>query len=730
MWRQVHRWPAVVFGLLLIFLSFTGSILAIDPVLRRFDRHVLPLGDVTVGDVLRLSAVKTPNFAIDRIRVDYSGRVMLRGADGGGSRDVPINLETGRLGRVDRASPLMDLVRRLHSTLNIGPTARLVTLAGSATMLVLLVSGAVLLTRRLGGLRKTLLTGRIRGRGADKWHTVLGRLMVLPLFVTVFSGTWMALTTQGVIPAAGSLAAMETKVEPAAEAMMVAARDLAVFDQFKLADLTELTFPIASDWWDVYTIRLGRDLTYIDRYTGDILGTASVPFWTQALDLFTVLHTGQGASVWGAVAGLAALSVPFFTVTGLLVWLRRRHPHVQGMVRAGVADVVILVGSETGTTWGFAAHLAERLHAKSLSVFLGAMNSTYVLKPDARLLILAATYGDGAPPVGAAQFLTRLPFYKGGNTFAVLGFGDKSFPAYCAFADACDAALRATGRRAILDIADVNKRSGQAFATWGRSLGPAIGLPDLLLDYTPPRPATRKLLLIDRQDFGAKTAAPAAILRFQASGKRLRLPRFQAGDLMAILPPDDPVARLYSLASSSREGFVDLCIAQVEGGICSTHLLGLALGATVDAYVQPNPDFRPATKKPTIMIGAGTGIAPFMGMIRGNSKRHPMDLFFGLRHPDSDFYWQGAISDWQANGALSAFYPAFSRHDGQTYVQDRLRETAPSVAARLRAGGTVMVCGSVRMAQAVAHEIETIARSLGTSVAELKASGRYLEDVY
>ncbi len=554
--------------------------------------------------------------------------------------------------------------------------------------------------------------------------------MILPLFVTVFSGCWMAFATQGVLPAPAGPPPPETLMQPAADAVEVSALDLAVFDAFKLADLTELTFPIAADWWDVYTLRLGGDLTYIDRSTGAILGRASVPMWTRALDLFTLLHTGQGASVWGAVAGLAALSVPFFTITGLLIWLRRRHPHPRGMVRAGLADVVILVGSETGTTWGFGAHLADRLQRQGRAVFLGAMNSTYALRPDATLLILAATYGDGAPPIGAAQFLTRLPGYTGAGQFAVLGFGDKSFPHYCSFAMECATALSVTGRAPILAMADINRRSGQSFATWGRSLGPALGLPDLVLDYTPPRPRTRKLELVERQDFGATTDAPAAILRFRAPGKWARLPRFQAGDLMAILPPADPVARLYSLASSSREGFVDLCIARVEGGICSNHLLALRPGDRIDAYVEPNPDFRPARRRPTIMIGAGTGIAPFAGMIRANAKRRPMDLFFGLRHPDSDFYWQNAITDWQTNGALTAFYPAFSRHQGRTYVQDRLRETAPSVAERLRAGGTVMVCGSVRMAHAVADEIETIARSLGTSVAELKATGRYLEDVY
>lgn len=723
MWRKAHRWPALGLGLLLIFLSITGAILAIDPVLRRFDRHVQPLGELTVGDVLRLSADKSPNFAIDRLPIDYSGRVMLRGTDGGGSREVAIDLQTGRLGRVDKPTPLMDLVRRLHATLNIGPAARPLTLIAALAMLVLMTSGVALLKRRLGSWRAVLVPGKIRGRGVDKWHSVLGRLLILPLFVTVFSGIWMALTTQGYLPAKGRLTPPETAVQ----ADPVQATDLTVFDQYRLAELTELSWPIGADWWDAYALRTGGQIAYIDRVDGTVLQIAPVAIWTRALDLFTLLHTGQGAAIWGALAGLAALSVPFFTVTGALIWLRRRHRVLRGMVRVGLADIVILVGSETGTTWGFAAHLAQQLRDQGQAVHLGGMNSTYALRDGANLLVLAATYGCGAPPVGAAQFLTRLPGYTGAAHFAVLGFGDKSFPAYCAFAHDCQAALAASGRVSLMAMADVNRRSSQSFATWGRAIGPVLGLPALVLDHTPPRPRTRALVLAEREDFGVLTDAPAAILRFRAAGRRL--PRFAAGDLMAILPPADPVARLYSLASASREGFVDLCVAKVAGGICSSFLLDLQPGDKIDAYVEANPDFRPARKKPTIMIGAGTGIAPFAGMIRVN-RRTSMDLFFGLRHPQADFYWQDAIAEWQETGALSAFYPAFSRHEGRSYVQDRLRETAPSVAARLRAGGTVMVCGSVRMAHAVADEIDTIARSLGTSVAKLKSEGRYLEDVY
>lgn len=723
MWRRLHRWPAITVGLLLVFLSVTGSILAIEPVLARFDRHVADPGDMTVGNLLRVAAKANPYFAIDRIRVDGAGRVLLRGADSGGSREVPVNLVNGRLARVAQQSDFMELVRSLHRNLALGPMGRPVTLAGVLTMLTLLVTGLWLLQRRLGGWQALFLP--LRGHGLDKWHSMLGRLLILPLFVTVISGTWLSLVSNGALPSGAE--AIPTGPETKREAEPVPAMALSVWDSYRLADLTELTFPIQSDWWDVYRLRQGGTYDFIDRQNGALLTTEPVPYWMRAMDLFVLLHTGDGAAPWAAVAGLISLSVPFFTVTGIVIWWRRRVPRARGTVRAAQADICILVGSETGTTWGFAVHLAERLADTGRKVHLAGMNARPVLHPDAALLVLAATYGDGAAPANAKAFISDLPSLAGASTFAVLAFGDKSFPAYCAFAETCQTALSASGRLSLLPMGDVNRRSAQAFATWGRALGTALDLPGLVLDYTPPRPATRGLVLERREDFGNATGSPAAILRFRP--ERRRLLRFAAGDLLAVLPPADPVARLYSLASASREGFVDLCVARVDGGICSNFLLDLEPGDRIDAYVEPNPDFRPARRAPTVMIGAGTGIAPFAGMIRGN-RRNPMDLFFGLRHPEADFYWREDLERWRGEGRLDGLHPAFSRHGTQEYVQDRLRQTADAVAERLRSGGTVMVCGSVRMARAVAVEIDHIAATLGLSVAELRARGRYLEDIY
>lgn len=724
MLRQLHRWPGVILSLLLVFMAITGAILSVDPILKRFDRNVHTLEGLSVADVLNLSARKNPYFEIDSIRIDYSGRVLLRGADAAGSREVSFNPHNGRLARKDRTNQFMDWVNRLHRNLAMGPNGRPVTLIGVLSMLLLMVSGVILLARRLGGFDR--IFNQVKGRGIDKWHSVIGRLLVIPLFVIVLSSTWMSLVSNGIMPS--GVDDMPTYPETIIEADPVAAAELAIFKTVKLSDLTELSFPIWSDWWDVYVLRQGSTLTFIDRQSGEVLSQSPVPFLTQVLDLFTLLHTGQGASTWGAIAGLIVLSVPFFAVTGVIFWLRRRHPRARGMVSSNKAEIVILVGSETGTTWGFAVHLAHQLVDAGKTVYLGSMNTTLRMSEEATLLLLAATYGDGTPPSSAVKFLQKLPDYQGGRDFAVLGFGDKAFPAYCAFAIDCQKALVASGRHSLLSMCDINRRSAQAFTAWGHDVASVLGLHDLMLNYTPPRPRTRQLELVEREDFIGYDGVCSSILRFRAPKNR-RLAKFKAGDLLGIIPPQDPVARLYSLASSKCEGMVELCVVSVESGICSNYLLGLAVGEAIDTYVEYNPSFRPARRAPTIMIGAGTGIAPFAGMIRRN-RNQPMELFFGLRHPDCDFYYRDAIKEWLNDGRLSGFHCAYSRHDDHVYVQDRLRSASDIVAQHLHQGATVMVCGSSRMARAVAQEIDTISTSIGLSLEELRLDGRYLEDIY
>ncbi len=515
----------------------------------------------------------------------------------------------------------------------------------------------------------------------------------------------------------------------------------------KVADLKSLSLADPADPADTHVIRTAQGTGHVDQGTGVMLTFAPLSARERLSGLMEMLHTGRGAAVLGLVLGLAALGVPLLAGTGLVLWLaaRRARPRIHGNAPAGRADTVLLVGSEGGTTWGFAATLHRALTEAGRKVHVAPMAGFDPARhPQVqRFIVLAATYGEGAPPAGAGDFLARLARMKQPPRvpLAVLGFGDRSFPAYCAFAEAVAQAAAARGWAEFLPLDTVDRQSAQDFARWGRDLGAAMGI-DLELAHQPATPATVALRLISRRDYGQAVQAPTAILRLALpqAGLRARLAglltgqgftRFRPGDLLGILPEGSPVARFYSLASGARDGFVEIVVRKLPGGLCSGQLMDLAPGDTVRAFVRPNLAFRAGRgHEPLILIGAGTGIGPLAGFIRANRRRRPVHLFFGLRHPDSDFLYREELRDWLGDGRMARLATAHSRGARPHYVQDALRHDAAEVARLIRQGARVMVCGGREMAADVRAALADILAPAGLTPALLKAEGRYAEDIF
>ena len=198
------------------------------------------------------------------------------------------------------------------------------------------------------------------------------------------------------------------------------------------------------------------------------------------------------------------------------------------------------------------------------------------------------------------------------------------------------------------------------------------------------------------------------------------------------MPPGTNVPRFYSLASATEDGFVEICVRRIPGGLCSTHLIGLAPGERVAAFIRPNPAFAlPRTRQSVVLVGAGTGVAPLAGFIRRNHRRTPMHLFFGGRDPAQDYYFGEDIERWREQGRLASVQTVFSRTPGGGgYVQDTLRRQAAHLRELLARGAIVRVCGSHAMARGVAETLDAVLAPIGLSVRELKARERYAEDVF
>jgi NADPH-dependent sulfite reductase flavoprotein alpha-component len=180
-------------------------------------------------------------------------------------------------------------------------------------------------------------------------------------------------------------------------------------------------------------------------------------------------------------------------------------------------------------------------------------------------------------------------------------------------------------------------------------------------------------------------------------------------------------------------------------GVCSPFLAGAEPGAPVPVRVQRAPHFRPPADPttPMVMVGPGTGIAPFIGFLeeyRIRSRRAPSWLFFGEQHRATDFYYEQELAAFLAQGTLTRLDTAFSRDQrDKVYVQDRMREHGSLLWSWLQDGAHLYVCGDAsRMARDVDQALREIAAVHGgldetesaAYVKQLAADKRYVRDVY
>lgn len=221
--------------------------------------------------------------------------------------------------------------------------------------------------------------------------------------------------------------------------------------------------------------------------------------------------------------------------------------------------------------------------------------------------------------------------------------------------------------------------------------------------------------------------------------------------LLRKLPP-----RLYSIASSQAavEDEVHLTVATVRytsydrerSGVASTWLADrLAEDETVPVYIDGNKNFKlpDNDNAPIIMVGPGTGVAPFRSFMQEREERSAQGrnwLFFGDQHFLTDFLYQAEWLDWRQSGLLTRLDVAFSRdQQDKIYVQHRLREQAADLWQWLQDGAYIYVCGdAVNMAPDVNEALLDIISEQGEMnrdeaneyLRQLARDKRYQRDVY
>ena len=728
-WKAIHRWLGLTVGALAVVLGITGAILAFDPVQEAWQAPAAP-GDLSVATLVERVTRTVPDA--EEIRHLSSGAIVVFGFVGDEAQAHYVDPADGRVLGAWQPSALPRWVKNLHRSLLLGDAGRWGAAGIALAMGLICISALVLLLRRMGGWRR--LGARVRGSLAQRIHVVTGRVVLAVLCLTSLTALTMSASTLGLVT-------LDTGTEPDVVSVVTGqtalpGAQLSALQNLAVRDLRKLNFPDASDPEDIWSVATLQGEGWVDRYSGNMLAWQDATFAQRIYDWALVLHTGESAWPWAVVLGLVGASVLLFWLSGVVIWwqVRSQTPQITGNSPLAQADVLIFVASEGGSTWGFAQALQDALIHSGHRVHTGALEHFQTAPATRQVFVLAATYGEGQAPAHAKDALERIAkLTTSAVPVTVLGFGDRQYPAFCAFAEALEQTLRARGWPALLPLECIHQQSSQQFTRWGQALAQALGEP-LVLDYVPRVPPTTALTLVARQGYREHSDEPTAILRFAwpAQGGGARLGHFAAGDLVGILAPGSAVPRYYSLASGSQDGFLEICVRLLPGGLCSTHLLGLQPGDSIAAFIRSNPGFAlPRTRRPVLLIGAGTGVAPLAGFIRRNDRHTPMHLYFGGRDPAQDFYFGPEIQRWLGEGRLASVQTVFSRiPEGGGYVQDALRRDAERVRALLAQGALVRVCGSRAMAKGVAEALDAILAPLHLSVAQLKAKERYAEDVF
>ncbi|MEJ7826683.1 MAG: flavodoxin domain-containing protein [Segetibacter sp.] len=226
----------------------------------------------------------------------------------------------------------------------------------------------------------------------------------------------------------------------------------------------------------------------------------------------------------------------------------------------------------------------------------------------------------------------------------------------------------------------------------------------------------------------------------------------QFPELIEILEPIAP--RLYSISSSpeAHGGEVHITVArdkfhvndEWKCGLCSDYLSQIPDNGNIEFYIHKNSQFRlPSDDRDIIMIGPGTGVAPFRSFVAhrdatGAGGRNW--LFFGEQHFVTDFLYQTEFQNWVETGVLTKFNVAFSRDQKEKiYVQHKMLKHGQELYDWINNGASVYICGQKEpMSVDVEDTLMQVVEKFGNKtieeavqfVEQLKDEGRYLKDVY
>ncbi|WP_052752842.1 PepSY domain-containing protein [Kordia zhangzhouensis] len=703
-WRYSHLLLAISSSLFITLASITGIILAFEPVSNQLETYAIHnLDNVSVATTI--TALQHTYKEVIELQVTNDNFVTASVITHmGDSETFYINPITGKkLGELKEKATLFKFATNLHRSLFLKSTGRFIVGIVSLLLFLLLFSGIILIAKRQGGVKR-FFSNVVKENFLQYYHIQLGKLFFIPLAIITLTGIYLSIEKFSLLPnhqithTTAFINNYTTK----------APKDFPIFQQTTLSDVKSITFPFSKDVEDYFLVKLKNKELQIHQYAGEVLSSYEYP-WVAITSYWSLLlHTGQGSILWAIVLGLACITLIFFMYSGFQMTLKRTKKQLilKNKFTKDEAEFIILVGSETGSTYRFAHLFFEALLSTKNKAFIAQLNDYNSFAVAKQLIVFTATYGDGDAPTNAKKFQELLASIPQQNSikYSVIGFGSLMYPQYCKYAvDVENRLAQHPNFEAFMPLFKINNQSFTAFQSWANQWIAHTGIP---LTIKQPKASIdlkklRSFTVLKRSELNTDATF---LIQLQPHKKQ----KFQSGDLLTFYPENDLIPRKYSIGKINNT--IVLSIKRHEFGICSRYLSQQSTQDIVKAKIERNHEFHfPKYAKEIVMIANGTGIGPFLGMIDENKQRKKVHLFWGTRTKASTEIYKDILNEGLQNKQLTSLHIAYSQETGiKQYVQELIAVQAEKIASLLKNEGVIMICGSVAMQNQVLQTLEKI----------------------
>ena len=726
-WRYAHFTLAVVSSLFLLMASITGIILAIDAVGQKLPPYrVANFEEITLSKVI--PAVKNQFLEVNELTVDHNQFVTVKGLDENGEEiEGYIDANSGKIiGKPEKKSEFIQWVTSLHRSLFLHDTGRIIIGINAFLLFLIAISGTILVIQRQKGVLRFF--AKIPNEGWTQFlHVFTGRWFLLPILIISLSGTFLTLNRFKLFGEDKQKHKEISFPDKAPEQLEIAT--FKAFQNIKLSEIQKIEFPFTDDVEELYTLKLQDRELLVNQFNGNVLSEIKYPKTVLLETLSLDLHTGRANSIWAIILGLSSISILFFIYSGFTMSWRRMKNKIKNQFSAEESTIIILVGSENGSTLGFANTIQKQLVKFGKKVFITEMNAVKAFPNAEQFLIFTSTHGLGDAPSNATQFeklIGELSFSKPIQT-SVVGFGSTNYPDFCGYAKKVELLLQnQTWNQTLIKLHTVNDKSVNEFVEWVKSYNEIYRTE---LSITPAQYVNQSKAL-QKFEVISKTLVSEDCQNYVLTLKPSKKIKFQSGDLLAIYPGSECKERLYSIGKV--DGKIQLVVKLHESGLGSNYLYQLEVGNHFEARLVENKSFHLPNKKEAILIANGTGIAPFLGMINENSKLLPLHLYVGFRKETPIVKaFKSTLETSVADKKIKDFQFALSREGNHCYVTQIVQNNAKKIASLLQNGGVIMICGSLAMYKDVSVVLEQICiEKTNYNLAHFQAKGQILSDCY